>query len=208
MNDPFLKKYILPPLIVLTVLLSIIGLVGYELMEMKTVSETKNVELKKTARILIQNVRFLRRQKALYLQFGEEYKAVVQNGLVKTFDRVKWVDAMLRFKKELVITPFVMQFEPQQKLEKDQFPSFKFKRNLFYYTRMNLTVGFQSDYDLLTLNQFITNQVSRLYSLEECDLKFEPNPELNRLFDPASGSITTKCAYIIYQAKPREAKEK
>lgn len=208
MNDPLLKKYILIPLIALGVLLSVIGLLGYQLMDMKTQSETQNAELKKTARSLIQDVRFLRRQQALYQQFGEEYESVIQNGLVKTFDRVKWVDALLRFKNELVMTPFTMQFEPQQKLEKAQFSSFKFKRNIFYYTRMNLTVGFQSDYDLITLNQLMTDKVSPLYSLEECDLKHERNPELNALFNPINGSITAKCSYVIFQAKPREAKQK
>ncbi len=197
------KRFIIIPSLVLFLSVFLFAGMGYFLFDIKVKSAERNLQLKASATELINQVQFLRRQQALYLQYGSEYKAILATGLAQDFDRVRWVDEMLQIKKELVAIPFVMQFEPERKIESEQFSFYSFTRDIFYYTRMNLDASFQTDHDLVLLNEMISTRISPLFALESCQVSIDKDALSDLQFDPDEGGFQTRCSFIIFQAKPR-----
>ncbi len=202
-DDMLLKRFVLVPAGMLLLLIFVLSGIGYLLFSQKVEAEEKNSQLRTSASNLVQEVRFLRMQEELYLQYGDKYKEILNTGLVKGFDRIKWLDELIEIKKDLVAVPFLIQFEPERKMEQEHFPSYLFTRDIFYYIRMNIESSLQTDHDLVALNRMISERISPLFSIEACEVRVDKGMLDNIVFNPQQGNFNTRCSFIIFQAKPR-----
>lgn len=203
LNKRLSKQFLLVPIIMVVVFTLVLGGAYVDQSLKQEEAERKNRQLKAQVNNLLQKVRFLRKQEALYNEYGEKYLEVTGNGLVQDFDRVKWVDGLLHLKKDLIISPFNMQYEPEQKLEQVHFKNYKMVKDIFYFTRVNLNLGFQSDLDLIRFNDRMSTSISSLYMPEKCRVEIAPEYLTNVSFVPDKGSLEANCSYIVFQAKPK-----
>jgi virulence-associated protein VapD len=206
LNDPLVKRFIFLPGLVLfigaTLLSSTITLQSQWLEQDEIAYQSATQE----ATRLLQKVRFLRNQEALYLQYGDQYAAVLQKGLVKDFDRVAWVDGLIRVTEALQISGLKILIEPEQLIKKSDLKSQLIKKDIFYYTRINLAFGLQTDVDLLKMMDLISQEISAHFFVEKCKLEMPYDLGKQLDFNPLNGNILGECSLIVFQAKPSELK--
>ena len=207
-NNVFFKNFIvIPSGVLLLIILVSVGL-SYLLFDMKRELKKENVQLQSSAKDLIQKVQFLRRQQDLYHLYGKEYEDYIkEKKMVKGIDKVKWIDELFKIKQKLVAVPFVIQFEPERKIDKSFFSFYPLTRDIFYYTRMNLDASLQTDYDLIILNEMVTKNISPLFLLESCQIGMYKITFNNLAFNPEKGNVNVRCSFLVFQAKPRLLEE-
>lgn len=205
-EDPLIKRFLWLPLGILLVLSLLFTLLYFGLDYQKEQTQ-KNVMLKtKQLGNVMRQVKFLRYQEQLFLTYGDKYQALIKDGLVHRQDRVKWTDSLLKIQKELALKPFVIQYEPEQKLTQKYLQQIKLDKDIFYFTRLNLTLGLHSDLDILYLINKIAAQVTPLFVVEKCHLGAALDVIEKPEFDPRKGMIKAQCSLILFEAKPNPFK--
>lgn len=153
-------------------------------------------------------VDFLRSQVKLYYLYGDKYKDLVRQGIVKKQDRVFWVDSMIQMQKSLVMPDFTFKFSPEAVLSSERFSDIKLDKDIFYFSRLDLNMAIQHDGDLLTFLEAINERISPLYLVESCQSEMlnkslEENEIMN--FDPERGNIKVQCSLIVFHSHSKEA---
>ena len=204
LNDPLLSQFLRIPLLIFLLVLASFGAINYFLgelnAEIRTASQSKTHQLDG----ILQQVLFLQRQEQIYQQFGEKYQQFLKEGLVNQQDRVKWTDELLKIKKNLLMSPFLIQFEPEQKLEKSNVKNLVIEKDIFYYTNLNIDAGLHTDLDILSLFDQISENITSLYLVKKCQLKANREKLTRAEFNPERAIIDAKCTIVLFQARPRE----
>lgn len=157
---------------------------------------------------LISQVNFLRSQVRLYDQYGEKYKALVSQGVVKKQDRVFWVDSMVQMQQSLVMPEFNFSFTPESTLTSAQFNRIQINKPIFFFSRLNVKMGLQHEADLLTFLDAVNTRVSPLYLVDSCKTEIQvkdlkKTDDLN--FNPDKGNIKADCSFIVFHSHAKIA---
>jgi len=88
--------------------------------EQKSVQQVENQKIS-ALNGLISQVNFLRLQVKLYAQYGDKYKELVRQGVVKKQDRVFWVDSMVQMQQSLVMPEFNFSFSSEMAASRELF---------------------------------------------------------------------------------------
>lgn len=152
-------------------------------------------------------VQFLRDQIRLSKLYGQKYTALTNFGLTYNQSRVRWTDELLKIQKTLALKPFVIQFEPRQALQQRQLSTISLEKEIFYFTRLNLTMGMHADLDLLALFDHISKNITPLYFIERCHVVARPSYLKSPIFRFDTAGIRAECSLILLEAEPNEFKK-
>lgn len=203
----FVKRYLVVALVALgmTLLVFLGGNYGLYLhkQQLKTSIDTHKQQLESATR----QVQFLRDQVQLSQVYGKKYTALTSFGAIYNHGRVLWTDELLKIQKKLALKPFVIQFEPRQILMQKQLASVPVGKDIFYFTRLNLTVGMHSDLDLFKIFDDITKNITPLYFIESCHLIARPSYVKSPKFREDAAGIRAECSLILLEAEPNAFKK-
>lgn len=204
-DSVWMRRYLAWPLGVLLATLSFIVLIGWFLTQQET--RLQSSVQQKVAQLdrLVQQVEFLNKQERLFHEYGESYSQINPEDLVDQQGRVAWTDALLNIQKALVLSPFKIQFEPEKTLRQSDLKSIPLEKPIFFFTRLNLTAGLQSDRDIITLFQRISADITPFFLIDRCDLDKGAQGR-SPAFNLDKGGIDLKCSLIFFEAKPRAFK--
>lgn len=206
LHDPLLKRYLLIPVILTLVMTGLYFSSDYLLEEQRF--QLSRDEKYKESQVdnIMRQVRFLRYQERLFLTYGEKYQELIGEGLVHRQDRVKWTDELLKIQRKLALTPFTIRFEPEQKLKQSDLARMKLEKDIFFFTRLNLSAGLQTDLDIVSLFDQITQNITPLYLVDKCHLAADLADIEQPKFDENKGRIRMSCSLILFEAKPNPFK--
>jgi len=206
LHDPFLKRYVLLPSAMVAAIVLVYGLGSYLLEAQKTQLESQSRNEIAELNNLMRQVQFLRSQEQLFLTYGDKYQALTNEGGGGGEDRVKWADKLLKIQDELTLQPFAFQFEPEQKLTKKDLTRLKLDKDIFYFTRLNITAGLQSDLDMLRIFDRIQSNITPLFFINNCKIE-TTLPFLEApAFKASEGRIRMECTIVSFEAKPNSFK--
>ncbi|WP_127471168.1 hypothetical protein [Thiomicrorhabdus aquaedulcis] len=152
-------------------------------------------------------VSFLRQQVALYEQYGEKYEELIKKGLVKKQDRVFWADSLIKMKDRFAIPNLKFEFSAEKALSTADFANIKIPPNVFFYSRVKLTLDLQHEEDLIRLFETISQTISPLYLVESCQTKLhDSDHEVWANFDLLKGNVATQCSLIVFHIHPKPPK--
>ncbi|MBN2864504.1 MAG: hypothetical protein JXK16_00710 [Thiotrichales bacterium] len=153
---------------------------------------------------LISQVNFLRMQVKLYAEYGDKYKELVRQGVVKQQDRVFWVDSMVQMQQSLVMPEFNFSFTPEASLTSERFEKIPIApRPIFFFSRLTVKMGLQHEGDLLTFINAMNTRVSPMYLVESCKTEFqvkEVEKAESMNFNPDKGNIRAECSFIVFHS--------
>lgn len=157
---------------------------------------------------LTRQVKFLQEQYRLFQQYGAKYQELSQKGLAKEQDRVLWSDVLLQEKNRRWLNPMTIQFEAQKKMEQNEFQQLKLSTPIFYQTRVNLTVGTQTDLDIFATLEDIEHFISPFFLLNSCKIeRLVSNEKVATIkFDSEHPNFNVTCSLIFFNTKPRKFK--
>lgn len=199
------RRTFLKPLVWLLVIILLFGMLQVfatqRLQDMRQVYQTKQAQYAS----LRQQVGFLQKQAQLSKQYAPVYAQITPKDLVKQRGRIAWTDALLKIQSDLLLAPFSFQFEPEGRLLAQDVAHLPLGQPIFYYTRLHLTAGLQTDRDVITLFQRITREITKYFLYQECtlirnDWKGEPRLNLQQ------GNVLLKCSLVFFEARPRDFK--
>ncbi|KUJ74794.1 hypothetical protein AVO42_05240 [Thiomicrospira sp. XS5] len=204
-DSVWMRRYLAWPLGVLAATLLFIVLSGWFLTQQE--ARLQSGVQQKVAQLdrLVQQVAFLNRQERLFLAYGESYSEINPEDLVDQQGRVAWTDALLNIQKSLVLSPFKIQFEPEKPLQQSELKYIPLEKPIFFFTRLNLTAGLQSDRDIITLFQRISADITPFFLIDRCDLDKGAQAR-TPVFNLDKGGIHLQCSLIFFEAKPRAFK--
>lgn len=205
-QDPLLKRYLLVPLVLVIAITGVYFAADYFLEEQRFQLDRDEKYKESQVNNIMRQVRFLRYQERLFLTYGDKYQELIRDGLIHKQDRVKWTDELLKIQRKLALTPFTIRFEPEQKLKQADLARMKLEKDIFYYTRLNLSVGLQSDLDIIALFDQVTQNITPLYLVDKCDLAVNLVDIEKPSFNPDKGAIRMACSLILFEAKPNPFK--
>ncbi|MGE4499086.1 MAG: hypothetical protein AB7C96_01930 [Hydrogenovibrio sp.] len=197
-----LRRYLAWPLGVLVATLLLIGLGRWFLLEQTHALQTHVQQQVAHLDRLVRQVEFLKKQAQLFHAYGEAYSQINPEDLVNQQGRVAWTDALLNIQKSLALKPFKIQFEPEKVLRQNDLKYIPLEKPIFFFTRLNLSAGLQSDRDILTLFQRISTDITPFFLIEGCDLDRDANTK-SPVFNLNKGGIRMACSLIFFEAKPR-----
>jgi len=203
----FFKRFVLWPLLFVLLVLVISWGGFYELSEKSVLLHQQNQTLIFKVTQTIREIRFLQDQERLFNQYGAEYENIISKGLVKDFDRVKWTDGLLKIHDQLLLSDFVIQFEPEIKLEKNNFKHYRPAKDIFYFTKMNIQFGMVIDTDIIRLTDLMAQQISPFYMIDKCHISVDDKKIGVFDFDFTKPNFNTQCSFIVFQAKPQLLKK-
>lgn len=206
LQDPLIKRFLWLPVGVFLVIGVLFVAIDYGFTYQ--VNKTQQQLKTQTAALdnIMRQVKFLRYQEQLYLTYGDKYQQLISHGLIHRQDRVRWTDILLSIQKELALKPFQFQYEPEQKLTQTYLEQIKIKKDIFYFTRLNITVGLHTDLDILRLIDAIAEKITPLFVVEKCHMGVTLNHLESPKFNPDNGMINAKCSFILFEAKPNPFK--
>lgn len=203
LKDPLILHYLRTPILVCVLAAGAIGaaisLLNYQ--QTKTVQQMVADEAELNN--LIQQIRFLQYQATLYESYGDKYYQLINQGLANTQDRVKWTDALLLMKQQMVINPFSFQFEAQQPIESNQILTLKMTQPIFYVTNLNIKMTLHSDYDLFIFFEEFSRKITPLFLVNRCRIVSSVERMKQLEFDPVEGIIEASCVLSLFESKPR-----
>lgn len=202
LNDPLVKRLIFLPGLVIIISSVVFGFSGYFQIERLEGAEVEQDVATQKANRLLQKVSFLRNQESLFLEYGEQYESLMQKGLVQVFDRITWVDGLLGIKQKLQLVPMVIGIEPEALLASEDLSRLMIKDGIFYFTRINLSFGLQTDIDLFRMLNLIAKDISPYFYVEKCDLELPKDKLTNPAFNDLAGNMSAECSLLVFQAKP------
>lgn len=206
LEPPLFKRYLKWPLLFLVIAISVLGSGNWLLnLQKEQLLETERQQ-KSQLNNLIRQVKFLRVQEQLFLKYGDKYQQLMQYGLVHQQNRVQWVDVLLDIQQALMMQPFMIQFEPEQKLMRDQLKGFEINKDIFYYTRLNIQAGLHSDADLQRLIHRLSEEITPLFLVESCTLSKLPTRRGDAVFMVGKANLLLECAILLLEAKPNPFK--
>jgi len=208
LNNPHLKRELKAPFLFFIIIFIIIVMVGYFFNSAQKELNEKISVKDRSLMVIINQVKFLRHQKDLFLKYGSKYKDFLEAGLVSELDRVKWTDGLLEIQKKLALYGFKLQFEAENKLTKKDIKYLKIFKNIFYYSRLNFSAGVYTDLDVLDILSMIDIKITPLYLVKDCSLKGDEKRFLEPVIDINNPLFRLDCSLIILQAKPRKFKLK
>ena len=189
--------------LILVALVMILGGAWFILTEEHASFQKVENQKVRTLNGLISQVNFLRSQVKLYDQYGDKYKDLVRQGVVKKQDRVFWVDSMVQMQQSLVMPEFNFSFTPESALTGEQFKTIKINKPIFFFSRLNVKMGLQHEADLLTFLDAINARVSPLYLVESCKTEIQVK-EIDKAeqvnFNPDKGNIKVECSFIVFHS--------
>lgn len=147
---------------------------------------------------------FLRNQMRLSKRYGQKYRALTEFGSEYKQSRVQWTDGLFKIQKALALKPFIIQFEPRQALRQKQLSSITVEKDIFYFTRLNLSIGMHSDSDIITLFERISKNITPLYFIEGCHIVARPSYLKSPTFHFEAAGIHAECSLILLEAEPNE----
>ena len=201
LSDPLVQLYLKKLFIALVVLLLVIGTANHVINDFKEGLLAEEESKESVLRDIVRQVKFLRHQESIFLAYGDKYQYFIENGLVNKQDRVKWTDQLLVIQRALLLNPFKIQFEPEQKLTNEHVKHLKIAKDIFYYSRLNITAGMHSDLDVLVMFSKISENISPLYLVEGCDIKADVERLYKPIFMPNNALFSVKCSLILFQSK-------
>jgi len=206
LDQSLLARYGKWPLILLLMAITVLGLTNWLLQHQKTQLLLAVQQQQAELNNLVRQVEFLREQEQLFLKYVQKYQQLMQFGLVHQQNRVQWVDGLLDIQQRLVMQPFTIQFEPEQLLTADRLEGMKIKKEIFYYTRLNIRAGLHLDSDLLKLVEYLSEQITPLFLVESCQLSKLPTERGASLFVAEKPQLFLECAILLFEAKPNPFK--
>lgn len=207
-SDPIIQRFLKRVVILLILLSSLLGLTWYGYEEMS--KELKAQEKPKIQKLnsLQSQVRFLQQQVKLYEQYGEKYEELIKKGLVKKQDRVFWTDSLIRLTDEYLIPNLKFSFSAEKPLSSGQFSDIKIPNNLFFFSRVELSMDLQHEEDLLRVFETISQKISPLYLVESCKTKLNDSDyKVNANFDLLKGNVKADCSLIVFHTHPSHSKK-
>ncbi|QBZ82650.1 hypothetical protein GHNINEIG_00682 [Hydrogenovibrio crunogenus] len=200
----FVKRYLLPALGMLSVTLLVFFGGNYGLyLHKQELNQSVQVQ-KQALESVIRQVQFLKDQKRISKIYDKKFTALTNFGTFYKQSRVRWTDELLAIQKQLAFKPFVIQFEPRQPLKQNQLAFMPLKKDIFYFTRLNLTVGMHSDSDIITLFDRISQKISPLFFIESCHLTARPSYVKSPKFRYDVAGMQAQCSLILLEAEPTE----
>lgn len=201
---PQLSHYYLKKNIVLLITVVVVFVVGFFILDVyQQKAQTQTQTAQQALDQSLNRVIYLQRQLRLEKQYGPLYQQYDDQNLLARQDRVKWTDELLKIKQELLMVPFTMQFEPEEKAQANVFDQLKLMQPIFYSTQLNLTAGIQSDADVIRLFQRINQRISPMYFIKECHLKATPQEIKHAQFRTKRANMNLQCSLVLFLAKPR-----
>ena len=202
LNDPLFLQYIKKPLIILVVFLAVFTAIGYYFADLQNDYERIERANERSLTQILNQVKFLRSQKSLFVKYGSKYQESLENGLAHEIDRVKWTDELLKVQEKLSLYDFNIQFEAEQKITSNQSKYLKISKNIFYYAKLNILSGVHSDLDVLNIFNAIDKEITPLYLINSCELDGDPKRLNLNKFDKTKPLFNLKCSIVLLQAKP------
>lgn len=206
-NTFFVKRYLLAALGLLGVTLLFFLGGNYGLYQHKQELHQSVHAQQQQLESVRRQVHFLRDQERISKIYGKKYTALTSFGPIYNQSRVRWTDELLNIQKQLALKPFIIQFEPRQPLQKNRLAFIPLEKDIFYFTRLNLTVGMHSDFDILTLFDRITQNISPLFFIENCHLTARPSYVKSPKFRYDVAGIQAQCSLILLDVEPTEFKK-
>ena len=208
LNDSLTVKYIKAPLIAFLISAIVVGGLAYFLESLKNDFESEEKTKDRALKTTLKQVKFLRFQENVYLEYGSKYQSSLLRGLVTELDRVKWTDALLKIQEKLLLHNFNIQFEAEEKISRNNVSNLSFSKNIFYYSRLNIATGTHSDLDVIKIMSLIDEMVTPFYLLESCDLVGNDNRLEKVKFLEDEPLFKLDCTLVLFQSKPRKFKLK
>ncbi len=205
LDSVWLRRYLAWPLGILLFTIVLMLLAGWFLTQQKAGIQSGLQQNMAQLDRLVRQVEFLKKQEQLFYEYGASYSQINPEDLVAQQGRVAWTDALLNIQKSLALKPFKIQFEPEKALRQSDLKYIPLEKPIFFFTRLNLSAGLQSDRDIVTLFQRISADITPFFLIEDCDLNKETNRS-SPSFNLSKGGISMQCSVIFFEAKPREFK--
>ncbi|MBN2647740.1 MAG: hypothetical protein JXR44_08140 [Thiotrichales bacterium] len=198
-QDPFFKRFFRLPLIVILLLIaSVVGAYyGFDSLrqDLNAKAQPKQAKLNQ----LRSEVSFLEQQVRLFQQYGDKYAELMKKGLVKQQDRVYWADSLIRLKQGYLMPKFSFEFLPEKPLNSGLFKQIKVPQQMFYFSRIKLSMVLQHEEDLLRLFESINERVSPLYLIESCRNHLLSKTHLvNANFNLTEGNVESECTIVVF----------
>lgn len=199
-----IKRYLVVALSLLSVTLLVFLGGNYGLYLHKQQLQASIYSHKQELESVTHQVQFLRNQMRLSKLYGQKYGALTKFGSEYRQSRVQWTDGLFTIQKALALKPFIIQFEPRQMLQQRQLSSISLEKDIFYFTRLNLTLGVHSDSDIITLFERISKNITPLYFIEGCHIVARPSYLKSPTFHFEAAGIHAECSLILLEAEPNE----
>lgn len=207
-RDPLTKRFFQKLAIVFVLLAALLAAAWYGYGEIRKELIAQEKPKIQKLNSLRSQVRFLQQQVRLYQEYGEKYKELVKKGLVKQQDRVFWTDSLIKLKDEYLIPDLSFTFSPEKPLSSGQFSKIKIPNGIFYYSDVTLKLSLQHEEDLVRLFESISQNISPLYLVKNCDLKLKDSGhEVNANFDLNSGNVSANCSLIVFHTHESKSKK-
>ncbi len=201
-NDAMLGFYLKKPFWSLVILTSIFFAAGY-LISVKEAKVFEEESVQESRLLQVQEeVNFLKNQEKLFALYGKKYKYFIERGLVSKQDRVKWTDGLLKIGNDNFFKPLDILFEPEQKLTSQQVKHLVIEKDIFYYTRLNITAGMYTDTDVIMMLKRINNEITPLYLVDKCEMITDILKLKDPVFIKGKPMFKVKCSIILFQSKP------
>jgi len=207
-NFEYIKRDLKKPIWLLLLLTILAGGEIYATFVLENRLTQQFMQEKRELDDLMHQVKFLQEQYQLFQQYGAQYQQLTQQGLAKEQDRVLWADMLLHEKQRRWLNPIVIQFEAQKKLEASVFQQLKIASPIFYQTRVNLTLGTQTDLDIFTTLEDIEQLISPFFLLKSCKIEMilGNKDKANIKFDSKQPNFSVICSLIFFNSKPSKFK--
>lgn len=208
LRDPLTRHFFRKLLIIFLVLAVLLtgAWYGYEEVQKELAAQEKPKIQKLNS--LRSQVKFLQQQVRLYQEYGEKYEELVKKGLVKPQDRVFWTDSLIRLRDLYIIPELSFSFSPEKPLSSGQFAKIKIPNGMFFYSDVVLKLSLQHEEDLVRLFESISQNISPLYLVKNCDVKLKDSGhDINVNFDLTSGNIIADCSLIVFHTHDSQIKQ-
>lgn len=166
-------------------------------------NESQLIEQQKISALdrLTRQINTLRIQATLHVEYGERYKTLVQEGVIRQQNRVLWVDSMVNLQRSLVMPEFNFKFSPETELGSEHFNTIKIDKAVYQFSRLELKMDLQHEADLLSFLNAFSHQVTPLFLLERCHTEvkaktLEQRAEIS--FNPKNANIKVDCALTVF----------
>ncbi|WP_040727919.1 hypothetical protein [Thiomicrorhabdus sp. Kp2] len=207
-RDPLVQRFFKKLVIILVILIVLLVASWYGYGEIqKELAAQEKPKIQKLNSLKSQ-VKFLQQQVKLYQEYGDKYQELVKKGLVKQQDRVFWTDSLIRLKDEYIIPDLSFSFSAEKPLSSGQFTKIKIPNGMFFYSDVKLKMSLQHEEDLVRVFESISQNISPLYLVHNCDLKLkDASHDINANFDLTTGNVNANCSLIVFHTHQSTAKK-
>lgn len=204
-KEIWFQSYFKTPLILLVLSIFLGVAVATASSEFRQRLSLKNQHYSSQAEHISEQLRFLKSEQHLEPQYRHLYQYLKNSGVLGAKLRVKWTDELLVLKDKLQLQPMRIRFGQEKRLT--QTSSERAEGNhAIYVRRLELTMGMQSDLDILTVFQTIRQQVTPVFTVNGCRIKRHVANNVPAKFNRVSAPFLAKCSVTIYRVSPKPFK--